>query len=28
VFGWLARERCDRDLRIWYDKNSGRRNAD
>jgi hypothetical protein len=28
VFGRMARERCDRDLRAWYDKNSGRRLAD
>jgi hypothetical protein len=28
VLGWLAQRRCDRDLRAWYDKNSGRRIAD
>jgi hypothetical protein len=28
VLGWVARQRCDRDLRAWYDKNCGRRLAD
>lgn len=28
ILGGNAQERCDRDLRAWYDKNSGRRLAD
>jgi hypothetical protein len=28
VVGRIARHRCDRDLRAWYDKNSGRQMAD
>jgi hypothetical protein len=28
VFGHMARRRCDRNLRAWYDKNAGRQMAD
>jgi len=28
VLGRVAQRRCDRDLRAWYDKNSGRKLVD